>query len=275
MPLIRQLLSSLLAVGMAAAPAAADAPNTLPARQDTTCHSRIPWQFLPQRVYGTPYQRPPELLNRDEVRQELAREWARVTSSPAGVAYVWLFLDECGQPRVVQLRRGSGNAGLDAAALRIAGRMRFSPADNGRFTVPVWICLPFAFGDAPAPPPPRAHAGDTLYVPARLRTDALLAFPAPEGYRGPSLLNEGPVRERLAESYEPFRHEGVRGTTVLALRLDADGRVLAASVAAASGYSELDEIALAVAKQMIFLPAVDRYRRYASVTTTVPIRFGR
>jgi len=270
-----------LAVGLlscaatAALPAAATAQEDgAAARPDTICRSPIfPATILSRPVF-TPYTRPPELLNRERVRVAIVEEYRRFRPARDGTVYLWLLVDPCGSVLAGRIRAGSGLSALDAAALGVARLMRFRPALNGRWPVAVWISLPIVFGNAaPAPPPPAAPT-DTLSSSGRLRSDQLLRFPAPPGFVGPSLLNQGEIAQRLAERYESFRPEGIRGTTTLALHLDPQGRVDLAAVGTSSGYSELDDIALAVARSMVFVPAVDAHGRYSSVTTALPVRFG-
>jgi TonB family protein len=58
---------------------------------------------------------------------------------------VWLFIDDKGQVRNVQVNESSGHQALDDAALRVAGTIEFTPALNRDVTVPVWISLPITF----------------------------------------------------------------------------------------------------------------------------------
>ncbi len=245
--------------------------------QDSTCQSRVTWRYLPPRPYFTPYTQPPELLDRAAARAAVLAQYPPElrAAGTSGVTRVWAFVDECGRVRVTRIRQSSGWPALDSAAVRAVASFRFRPALQGRFPTPVWIQLPIAFGNARVPPAGggRAH-GDTLVVPARVRTDVLLRFPAPPGFSGPTLRNESEITGRLAERYAPFRAEGVRGTVALTLHVDVAGRVTSAAIATSSTYTELDDIALANARVMVFFPAVDRHGRYSSVTTTVPIRFG-
>ncbi len=272
-----RLAVGLLLGSATALTAAADPASGQVLSGDTACHSRISWRFLPPQPVFTPYTAPPQLLDRGAARSAIEAEYppALRAAGAGGITTVWLFIDECGRVRVARVRASSGNADLDSAAVRAAATFRFSPALQGQFSTPVWVALPIVFGNPRIPPPQTGGPSrDTVRVPLRVRTDGLLRFPGPPGFTGPSLLNESDVVGRLLERYAPLRDEGVRGTVVLTLHLDLRGRVTDAAIASHSGDTRLDDIALDVARGMVFFPAVDRHRRYSSVTTTVPVRFG-
>ncbi len=250
--------------------------RTLGLAQDSTCHSRVTWRYLPPQPSFTPFTHPPELLDHAAARTAVLAQYPPELrrAGTSGVTGVWAFVDECGRVRVTRVRASSGTPALDSAAVRAVATFRFSPAWQGRFPTPVWIQLPVVFGNVRVPPMARGPRADTLRVPPPVRTDALLRFPAPPGFTGPTLRNESEIAGRLWDGYAPYQAEGVRGTTTLALRLDPAGRVTTAAIARSSGYTELDELALAIGRAMAFFPAVDDHGRYSSVTTTVPIRFG-
>lgn len=62
-----------------------------------------------------------------------------------GTVAVWFFIDAEGRVVRTLVNESSGYDELDEAALRVAGRLRFSPAWNRDRRVPVWVSLPITF----------------------------------------------------------------------------------------------------------------------------------
>lgn len=95
----------------------------------------------------TPFTLRPRLLNIDEVRRVLEGVYPPVLRDAGigGTVHVWFFLDETGRVVKTQVDRSSGYSDLDAAALRVANRMEFSPAENRDRRVPVWVSVPITF----------------------------------------------------------------------------------------------------------------------------------
>lgn len=60
-----------------------------------------------------------------------------------------MFVDPEGWVRHIRLARSSGHETLDAAALEVGARFRFSPARVGGEAVPVWMTLPIGFRTVP------------------------------------------------------------------------------------------------------------------------------
>jgi protein TonB len=78
----------------------------------------------------------------------------------------------------------------------------------------------------------------------------------------PYMTNRPEVARALLEAYPPeLRDRGVGGTTVLQLRVGAEGRVLERRVQKSSGYAAMDEAALRVVDLMRFQPARNRDQR--------------
>jgi TonB family protein len=106
-----------------------------------------PMKDITDEPVFTPYTEQPELQNRSEVGQSLVRNYPP-TLRDAGIggrSMVWLLLDERGQVINVKLKEGSGHEAIDAAAMRVAREMRFTPARNRGAAVKVWIVLPIVF----------------------------------------------------------------------------------------------------------------------------------
>jgi len=106
------------------------------------------------RPVFTPFTVKPELLNRDEVRTALMKNYPRGLRLEDGraITVVWVYVDKNGNTTSVHIRNSSGNAQLDEASLAVARVMRWSPAMNGQEVVPVWIQVPVVFSTtAPKP----------------------------------------------------------------------------------------------------------------------------
>lgn len=95
----------------------------------------------------TPFTLPPELMNRDEIRRALLREYPLGLQNMGigGQVLMWFLIDEAGHALKWELKKSSGFRSLDRAALKVAKRMRFRPAQNYDHTVPVWVVMPIMF----------------------------------------------------------------------------------------------------------------------------------
>lgn len=95
----------------------------------------------------TPYTTKPELKNRDEVARALVRNYPPELRDRGigGTTLIWIYVDEQGHVRQARVKESSGQPTLDAAAIRVANAMRWSPAVNRDVTVGVWIQVPIAF----------------------------------------------------------------------------------------------------------------------------------
>jgi protein TonB len=95
----------------------------------------------------TPYTVRPDIKNREEVRQALAREYPPLLRDAGlgGTVHVWFFIDEEGTVVRTQIHQSSGHGQLDEAALDVADVIQFTPALNRDKRVPVWISLPITF----------------------------------------------------------------------------------------------------------------------------------
>lgn len=99
----------------------------------------------------TPFTVAPRVTNTAEVVKALVHDYPVLLRNAGigGVATVWFLVDENGRVIKRQLDKGSGYPELDAAALKVADIMRFTPGYNRDQKVPVWISIPIRF----APPP--------------------------------------------------------------------------------------------------------------------------
>ena len=89
----------------------------------------------------------PEIRNRSEVQAVLMREYPPNLRDVGigGQVVVWFYLSETGQVLDSRISESSGQAELDAAALKVAAVFQFTPAMNRGEPVPVWIQLPITF----------------------------------------------------------------------------------------------------------------------------------
>ena len=95
----------------------------------------------------TPYTVAPVLRNRDNVRAALARFYPPMLKDAGvgGETLIWLLIDEKGLVMKTQVKKSSGYAQLDDAALKVGAMMRFSPGLNRDLAVKVWAALPIVF----------------------------------------------------------------------------------------------------------------------------------
>jgi TonB family protein len=95
----------------------------------------------------TPYTQKPELANAADVARALQRNYPPLLrdSGVGGTTLVWFLIDERGAVQRKDIHRTSGHAALDEAALSVADRMRFRPAENRGEKVAVWVQIPITF----------------------------------------------------------------------------------------------------------------------------------
>ena len=95
----------------------------------------------------TPMTVAPEILNRTYVQQALMSEYPPPLRDAGigGRVVVWFYISETGQVLDSRISESSGQAELDAAALKVAAVFQFTPAMNRGEPVPVWIQLPITF----------------------------------------------------------------------------------------------------------------------------------
>lgn len=95
----------------------------------------------------TPFDRRPDLLNRAEVVVALERAYPPLLRQAGigGTTYAWISIDERGQVTNAVVSRSSGHEEIDAAALKVARILKFTPAGRKGENVAVMIELPFTF----------------------------------------------------------------------------------------------------------------------------------
>jgi TonB family protein len=89
----------------------------------------------------------PKLVNRDEVAATIAREYPSSLRAAGigGRTKVWFFIDEKGNTIKNLIHTSSGIDELDAAALRVASTVKFTPAQSRGEPVRVWVALDIVF----------------------------------------------------------------------------------------------------------------------------------
>jgi len=89
----------------------------------------------------------PDIINRSEMEEAIAREYPRNLRilGIGGIVVVWLFISDEGRVLDRRVSQTSGHEELDEAALKVADVFRFTPAWNEGEVVQVWIQLPITF----------------------------------------------------------------------------------------------------------------------------------
>jgi TonB family protein len=101
----------------------------------------------PNQPVASPFDEPPQVQNPSRVRQALEREYpiGLRASAVGGLVEMWFYIDERGEVERFQLKKSSGNADLDRAALRVAEVFEFSPGRRGGAPAAGWVFLGVAF----------------------------------------------------------------------------------------------------------------------------------
>jgi protein TonB len=95
----------------------------------------------------TPYTVAPWLKNGPAVARTLAREYPAPLRDAGigGQVLLWLLIDQTGTVDRALVKTSSGFEALDAAAMRVAVTMEFTPALNRDRRIPVWVAIPVDF----------------------------------------------------------------------------------------------------------------------------------
>lgn len=161
------------------------------------------------------YDVPPVLANRDEVTAALRAMGGGLEAQVVLLVHV----GREGEVREVRIQRGSGDDGLDEAAIWVGERMRFQPAKYEGRPVSAWVTVPVTFDVV--------SAGD----------------------RGPRLRNGESIAATMAEE-----HADLDGSARLRVRVDAAGVVTNTREGRAES-SEMLQAAERLARSLEFWPA--------------------
>jgi protein TonB len=99
----------------------------------------------------TPFNRAPQLTNRDEVGQALEANYPQALrdAGVVGRSEIWIRISDQGVVERVAIHQSAGHEGLDAAALAVGRVMKFRPAQNDDVDVAVWVSVPITFQSTP------------------------------------------------------------------------------------------------------------------------------
>lgn len=251
-----------------------DAPTlTAPELEDAPPAAPVGTATGAQGPEFTPFTKAPTLLNRDEVAAAVAAEYPPVLRDAGigGQVRAWLYVDESGRVTDLRLDGSSGHGALDAAALRVAAEMRFSPALNGADPVAAWIAMPLTFGRPPAPTPATDEDGPPAPPVDRAQLEREPTF-TPYTV-APDLVNRSEVGQALEANYPAeLRSAGIGGTARVWFLIDETGAVADTRLQESSGHEAIDGAALRVARTMEFTPALNRDRA-VPVWVAFPITF--
>lgn len=175
-------------------------------------------------------------------------------------ASVWFVVDGNGLTSRGRVTQSAGDARLDAAALRIVQRLRFTPARLRNLPVTAWMSLPLQFGRAAAAVPDSTGPDSTgTYELAGVETV-------------PTLANRAEVVREISRVYPAaLRDQGVTGTVSLRFSVDTLG-IPGEPVVDRSSRPELASAALQVVRLMRFEPATVKGKK-VRVWVTLPISF--
>lgn len=97
--------------------------------------------------YFVPSMVKPQLVNRDEVRRNLEREYPRYLQNAGigGALMIQFWIDEDGLVHKYEIKRSSGRKELDEAAERVVPTMKFRPAYKLGRPVKIIVALPVRF----------------------------------------------------------------------------------------------------------------------------------
>jgi TonB family protein len=113
----------------------------------TASSATPPAAEAPNQPTPTQFDVAPQVRNAGQVRQELDRQYPiglRATGK-GGRVEVWFYVNERGRVEQARLKRTSGDADLDQAALRVARVFEFIPGLDGNQPSAGWISLAIVF----------------------------------------------------------------------------------------------------------------------------------
>ena len=200
----------------------------------------------------------PRLLNSAEVQENARRYYPSLVRDAgiSGTPMIWVHVDETGVVRSTRVSAPSTHKALDEAALKVAGTMRFAPAQFRGRAVSKWIEVGVEFKSDRAAPPEQNQVREPVEYRVR-----------------PALKNPEQVARQLQAFYPPLLLDaGIGGTAVVLLFTDESGTVTKMQLKQGSGHQALDEAALRVAGIATFTPALIRDQK-VTAWIEMPVTF--
>ncbi len=182
----------------------------------------------------TPDNRPPVLSNPDTLAAAIAREYPPelLKRQIGGVVHVRLHVTAEGAVDSASVATATGDTALDAAAVRVARSMRFTPALRDGGPVALWAVMPIEFR-----------------VPTTVVTDLKRRGPV----RRLELANAEAVKDAMRARYpEAAGAIGLLAHVSLRLAVDSEGQVQRVALDSTSCFEYFDEAALQLAGTMRF-----------------------
>ena len=200
----------------------------------------------------------PRLLNAAEVAETARRYYPPLVRDAgiSGTPMIWVHVDETGVVRSTRVSAPSTHKALDDAAIKVAGTMRFAPAQFRGRAVAKWIEVGVEFKSDRAAPPEQNQVREPVEYRVR-----------------PAMKNPEQVARQLQEFYPPLlREAGIGGTVVVLLFTDESGMVTKMQLKQGSGHQALDEAAMRVAGIATFTPALIRDQK-VTAWIELPVTF--
>jgi molecular chaperone DnaJ len=195
----------------------------------------------------------PRVRNLDRVQEALLREYPIGLREAKVGGRVEMTFDVNAQGGVerFQIKEGSGNTQLDAAAMRVARVFEFTPALRGTERVATSVSLGITFGSGG----PAALAG--AGTPSTRATPNGSGQPVPADFDvAPQVSNPDRVRQSLEREYPiGLRDTGVGGYVDMWFYVNEQGVVERFQIGQGSGRAALDQAALRVARVFQFTAA--------------------
>ncbi|HEU4456464.1 MAG TPA: energy transducer TonB [Longimicrobium sp.] len=168
-----------------------------------------------------------------------------------GRVMVRMVVDAHGRAVAPRVAETSGHGELDAAALRVAEALRYTPARRLGTPHPVWANFPVLFR------PGRDWVEGATADQVRAWADSAGAVALSRVDRAPSVIGTIGWARAEQEAYPPaLRDAGARGTAVVWFVVGTRGTPESIRLARSAGNPELDRGALQAVEKMRFSPAL-------------------
>jgi TonB family protein len=229
-----------------------------------------------------PFTVAPKLRNADDTKMAIVRNYPPLLreSGIGGQVWVSVKVSAVGNVTDARIRTSSGHEALDAAALRVARQMKFTPAKNRDKVVSASIDVPVPFVANTASLTPqqkieREKAAATVKETiADLEKVAVKVQELARKLEQEAVLTNREEVRRATERYYPplLRDAGIDGTAQLSVFVDPSGQVTKTALRESTGHAALDDAAQRVAQVMTFEPSKDGTGRW--INTSVSFRLS-